>query len=247
MRVHDVRDKARAVHPSSLMMMRTTFVCMLLIPALAAAQTPSASQSATTPSDTFGDLPIPSWGYAILDTFDKPVHPVVGGVASGGGLGVGIGYSSPDDQRMFRTAEAMVTVRRYWAVAGEVGRRSLSDRSQIGVFGIVRDMNRLDYFGLGPNTSVDDRSAFRLRENAFGTRGWYRVTPGVRVGGSASMYLPDLGPGESSTAPSVEVLFSDATAPGINAQPLFGRYRAFAELFLPAPVDFTSPDDLNSY
>jgi hypothetical protein len=229
------------------MIMRATVAFVLLMPALAAAQSSSASQGASTPADSFGDLPIPSWGYPILDTFNKPVHPIVGGVAAGGGLGIGVGYTSPDDQRIFKSAEAMITVRRYWSLAGEVGRRSLSDRSRIGVFATMRDMNRLDYFGLGPNTSFDDRTAFRLREQAFGTQGWYRVTPGIRVGGSASMYFPDLGSGEHSSVPSIELLYTETTAPGISAQPAFGRYRAFTEFFFPAPADFTTPDDPGTY
>ena len=106
----------------------------------------------------------PSWAKAVIDSFSKPLHPVIGGVASGGGLGAGIGYDSPDDTRWYQNAEAMVTMRKYWSLEGEVGRRSLTDQSQIGVFGGLRHMNRIDYFGIGPNAAFDDRSAFRLRE-----------------------------------------------------------------------------------
>ena len=109
-------------------------------------------------AETSRNLPVPAWGQAIVDSFSKPVHPVVGGVASGGGLGFGVGYDSPEDTRWYQQAEAMVTVRRFWLLEGEVGRRSLSKRSQIGAFGTVRHMGRLDYFGIGPQSSFDDRS-----------------------------------------------------------------------------------------
>src|SRR5687767_5447248 len=131
----------------------TLLISLILLPQLVGAQT----------SSDFENLPIPTWAEPVIDSFGKPVHPVIGSVASGGGLGFGIGYDSPDDERWYRNAEAMVSVRRYWSLSGEVGRQSLTKRSQLGVFGVVRHMNRLDYFGIGPNTIFDDRSAFRLR------------------------------------------------------------------------------------
>ena len=130
-------------------------------------------------------------------------------------------------------AEAMVTVRRYWSLEGEVGRRSLSKRSQIGAFGAVRHMGRLDYFGIGPQSLFDDRSAFRLRETTFGTRGWFQAAPAVRVGGSIAAYMPDLGPGSSPSVRSIEEVFTPISVPGFDAEPTFGRYRGFVEFLHP--------------
>ena len=59
----------------------------------------------------------------------------------------------------------MVTVRRYWSLEGEVGRRSLSKRSQIGAFGAVRHMGRLDYFGIGPDTDLRRSSRLPAARN----------------------------------------------------------------------------------
>lgn len=195
------------------------------------------AQSAPDTEDGLSNLPIPSWAKGIADSFGKPLHPVVGGVASGGGLGAGIGYDSPDGKLWYQSAEAMVTMRRYWSLEGEVGRRSPGKHSQLGVFGGVRDMNRIDYFGLGPNTSFDDRSAFRLRETTFGARGWHRVAPAVRLGGSAAMYMPDLGPGKSTRVRSIEQVFAETSIPGFAAEPTFCRYRGFAELMYPVMAD----------
>lgn len=220
------------------MRFQTLFLCALLLPLSAAGQN---AQTSDTGSD-FGDLPIPSWGEAILDSFSRPLHPVIGGVGSGGGVGFGVGYDSPEDTRWYKEAEAIVTVRRYWSVEGEVGRRSLSKRSQIGAFGAVRHMGRLDYFGIGPNTSFDDRSAFRLRETTIGARGWFRPVAAVRIGGSVAAYAPDLGRGTHPSVRSIEEVFATATIPGFAAEPTFGRYRGFVE-FTTAPADAPNPDD----
>lgn len=209
-------------------------LCALMMPLAAAAQT--TEPSASTPGD-LGNLPVPGWAQGVIDSFSKPVHPVIGGVASGGGLGFGVGYDSPEDTRWYQQAEAMVTVRRYWSLEGEVGRRSMSKRSQIGAFAAVRHMGRLDYFGIGPQSAFEDRSAYRQREHTFGTRGWFRLAPAVRVGGTVAAYMTDLGPGRSPTVRSIEDVFTPAAVPGFNAQPKFGRYRGFVELTNPPVVD----------
>lgn len=225
--------------------MRTAVLWLcLLVPLSAAAQD---AQTSPTASDDFADLPIPSWGQAILDSFSRPLHPIIGGVASGGGVGFGVGYDSDERTRWYQEAEAMVTVRRYWSLEGEVGRRSLSNRSLIGAFGGVRHMPRLDYYGIGPSTLFEDRSAFRLRETTFGTRGWYRPAPAVRVGGSVAAYLPDLGRGANPSVRSIEEVFAATSIPGFAAEPMFGRYRGFVELLHPVLEDPDTLDESDGY
>jgi hypothetical protein len=226
-------------------MRRTELVLSLLlfgVPGAAMAQTPDArEEAAEVERQTDGiESKIP-WANDILEVFDKPLHPVVGGVVSGGGLGAGIGYDSPDGQRWYQSADALVTVRRYWAVRAEAGRNFQHKRSQVGVFGGIRHMERLDFFGIGPGSSADNRAAFRLRESTAGVRAAHFVTPFVRLGGSAAIYVPDLGAGKHPGIPAVEALFSAADVPGISAQATFARYRAFTEFVLPGVSDITNP------
>jgi hypothetical protein len=68
-----------------------TLVCLLvaaLLPLTAQAQNAQSSGGG------LGDLPVPSWGKRVINSFDNPVHPIIGGVVSGGGLGFGVGYDS---------------------------------------------------------------------------------------------------------------------------------------------------------
>jgi hypothetical protein len=226
--------------------MRTTalLLCVLLLPLRAAAQDTKTPTEA--PAD-FGALPIPGWGRAIVDSFSKPLHPIIGGVATNGGVGAGFGYNSPEETGWFQDAKAMMTFRRFWLFEGEVGLRSLSKRSQFGAFGAVRHMGRLDYFGIGPNTDLADRAAYRLRETTFGTRGWFRLVPAVRVGGSISAYMPDLGRSNSSTIRPIESVFTDGSLPGFSNEPIFGRYRGFVELVHPVLENPNLLDDLSHY
>lgn len=141
----------------------------------------------------------------------------------------------------------MATFRRYWSLEGEVGRRSDSNRAQLGAFGAVRDMGRLSYYGIGPDTVLGRRAAFGLREVSLGTRGWIRPLPTVRLGGSIAAYMPDIGPSNSSRIAPIESVFGDASVPGLAAEPTFGRYRGFVELSQPLPRGSDMPDDASSY
>lgn len=192
-------------------------------------------------------MPVPNWAKGIIDSFSKPLHPLIGGVATNGGVGAGVGYSSPEDNGWFQNARAMATLRRFWLFEGEVGRRPLSKRSQIGAFGAIRDMGSLDYFGIGPDTDLDNRAAFRLRETTFGTRGWFRPVPAIRVGGGISAYKPDVGPGNSRSIPQIEAVFTDGSAPGFSPEPTFGRYRGFVEFLHPVIDNPDSLEDLSRY
>ncbi len=206
---------------------------LLATPTTGFAQDPESREAA--------DSRTPGWATNILDVFEKPLHPVVGGVVSGGGLGAGIGYDSPDGQRWYQSADAMMTVRRYWAVRGEAGRNFQYKRSQLGVLGGIRHMERLDFFGMGPRSSADNRAAFRLRESTIGVQGAHFVTSAVRLGGSALIYVPDLGTGRHEGIPAIERVFTAAEVPGLTAQPTFARYRGFAELVYPAVSDIRNP------
>jgi hypothetical protein len=106
-------------------------------------------------------------------------------------------------------------------------------------------MGRLDFFGLGPHSDFADHTNYRLSENVLGARGWFRPQSGVRVGGNVEIYKPQLGPGSSRDVPTIETRFSPATVPGLDATPLFGRYRGFAELTYPLRANPNRPDGVD--
>jgi hypothetical protein len=183
--------------------------------------------------------PMPTAAKAVLDVFQKPLHPIVGSVAPGGGVAIGIGYDTPRSQDWFHNASGAVTFSRYWVLEAETGYQT--HKSRLGVFGNIRHMNELDFFGVGPNSERAERSNYRLRETSFGTRGWFRPQPNVRLGGIAQVYSPDLGSG-SDAALSIEKIFQPAEVPGFAADPLFTRYRGFIEFITPTLADPGSPD-----
>ena len=99
------------------------------------------------------------------------------------------------------------------------GRRPVAFGGQV----TYQDSVRLNYFGLGPDTALNDRAGYRLRStDVFVFADWRRgrtsvsaragQLTGVRVGAVA---------GRDVDYPNVTERFSDAEAPGLDRQPSF--------------------------
>jgi len=166
--------------------------------------------------------------------FNKPLHPVVNGVASGGGLGVGVGYDFPSRGRWETTTQAIVTVRRYGSAEFDTAYRG--DRLQFEGYARLREMTQLGFFGPGMDSVVADRTNFRLRDPVIGALGSVRVVPWMAVGGRVEALWPDVGRGRSTRHPTIEARFGEGEAPGLTEQPRFGRYQGFVEFQAPASI-----------
>ncbi len=204
-------------------------VVCVLIPQIAFAQAAGGNDP----------LPIPPAAQAVLDVFDRPLHPIVGGVAPGGGIGVGVGYDTPRHRDWFHNAKAMVTISQYWSLEAETGYQT--QKTRFGVFEHLRQMGGLDFYGIGPQSDVGLLSNFKLRENEIGLRGWTHPLANVRAGGTIELYDPALGPGPRHE-PSLEQVFAPPQVPGFDATPTFSRYRGFVEVTYPRLADTAVPD-----
>lgn len=196
-------------------------VAWLLCAAGAAAQT-------TQPNPGVGgDRPGSGLGKKIGNVFTQPLHPVVKGVASGGGIGAGVAYDFPKLRGWDTTAEAVMTINGYWSTTLTTEYRTR--RVWLEGYGRVRDMGQLAYFGPGTNSLADDRTHFGMRDPVVGAVGTLRLSRWVTVGGRVEELWPDVRGGHSSRFPSIETRFTEADAPGLGDQPRFGRYQTFVE------------------
>jgi surface antigen Omp85-like protein len=127
--------------------------------------------------------------------------------------------------RMLLDASAAVSWKLYNVAQARVELPHLAhDRLTVGAQVIHQDYLQVNYFGLGNDSRVSDRSAYRFKNSdVFGyatvrATGWLSVSG--RFGGI-------LGPSLSTAAgprvpvPNTVDLFSDVSAPGILAQPSF--------------------------
>jgi hypothetical protein len=212
-------------------MKRVTLVLMSII--VMFTTNPLAAQTAgsgTTSKDRSGAASIIFKGINWINSPESAIHPVINVVPTGG-LGLGLEYDSPKRDRWHTTAKGIVTTRRYWSA--ELSAGYSGDFARVEAYGRARDLSQLSFFGRGMDSEVADRTNFRLRDPVIGGIAWLHAGPWLAIGGRVEEIWPDVSPGRSSAEPSIEELFDDEAAPGLTAQPRFGRYEALAKIDVP--------------
>lgn len=172
----------------------------------------------------------------------RGIHGVLGSVAPGGGLTGGIGYSKnkshPNWQIQFETS-ARASIRKYWELDANLRLTKTSSSTtapidlgnlKTNLYGFVKDMPRLDFFGIGPETTEQSRAVFHYREAVVGADISQPVTRWLDVGGGIEGIWPEIIRIANPTVTSVERLYTEASAPGLNSQPPFLHLVAFAGL-----------------
>jgi hypothetical protein len=202
-------------------------VCAMLLLAATSGYAQNTPAPPAAPLDTslFGKL---------SGVFKEPLHPVINGVVSGGGLGAGVAYDFPSRGRWETTTGALVTIRRYWSA--ELGTVYRGDRVQFAGYARLRDLPELPFFGPGMDTAVADHTNFRLLDPVIGAVGSVRPRPWMAVGGRVEALWPDVGRGHAKGVPTIAARFDEGEAPGLREQPRFGRYQGFVEFQAPASI-----------
>lgn len=184
-----------------------------------------------------GDLPpvLKNTTRALTTLFNGPLHLVVDGVASGGGIAGGVGAEFAPRNTINLSTKALYSVRQYWLVEGVA--RYEGRRTMVEGYARARDLTQVAFHGLGMDTRRNDRTSFASRENVVGANGSFRVAPGLTVLGRVEQMQPNLRPGRAASVhPSIETLFTEADAPGLDQQPRFGRYETALQFGIPASV-----------
>jgi hypothetical protein len=194
--------------------------------------TTAGAQEAKVPSDEGDKAKIRRISSTLADAFTRPVHPVIDTVASGGWLGAGIGYDHPSSGPWSFSSKALMTMRRYWLA--ELDAAYTDERLEAAAYARARHMNRLNYFGSGPDSDASSRTSFTLRDPVVGAVASFDLTPAVAAGGRLEQIWPVVDDGRHPSFPSIESRFSEADAPGLSRQPRFGRYQAFVQVDAPA-------------
>jgi hypothetical protein len=164
----------------------------------------------------------------IHSIFGTPLHPIVSGIAPGGGIGAGLSYVSPGHGPWKSSAKAIYTLNNYWLAQAVTGYKDR--RAEFEAFGRWRDMNSLAYFGSGPASNLFDRTSFGFRDAVLGTDGKFRVAPWLAFGGRVEQMWPYARSGERS--PTIEQRFFPGL-PGLFKPTVFGRYQASVDVHIP--------------
>jgi outer membrane protein assembly factor BamA len=157
---------------------------------------------------------------------------VLGGMRSGNGTTLGVGYRRVDlwkEWLSFR-ATARGTPRLAYMFDLELGSPRLrSDRTDLTLYAKYENSPRMDYYGPGPDSQKRNRSSFRLEDIALDLEGRYRIWRRLFGGASGGVYQANVGPGKRGGVPSTEEVFDPRTTPGLLQQTSLWRPGAFLQ------------------
>ena len=212
---------------------------MLILPALATAQDTRAGEVAEKQEEkAAASAPYKPTAFErvmtdIENSFVSPpsgFFPYFGSVYSGGGFTLGAGY------RHFYAREAVWEVKGLYSIKNykniEVGTRTpwnYAGRWSTGLRAGWRDATQVGFYGLGMDSTKDDRANARIQQAylvgdlAFRPSKWTRL--------EAELGYDDIeDEGGSGSAPSIETVYDSTTAPGLFQHLKYIRSQATAAI-----------------
>ncbi len=191
-------------------------------------------------------------GCAVLVATGKPLHLAIGSIAPGNGLSLGAAfgthYAPSETWRVSWSADAVRSFKGAWRAGGYVmfvrtpedvitvvtdpttapapGALVVRPSTVFSLYGQTTSLGRVEFFGLGPDSSIDERTEFGLRHTVVGGN---VVAPISSFGLARALNLSLLGEahgrivairdGASDDVPFVGDVFTETTAPGLTDQP----------------------------
>jgi len=160
------------------------------------------------------------------------IYPRVGSFTSGGGIGFGAGarYHAGNGHLVFDLSGA-TSLKNYKVVDATVEAPKLW-RGRVSLEGALQwsDFTEQDFFGLGSDSSLDHRTSYRIVGTDLSGTARFRPTSWFSVGHRSGVLRPEVRSGLDKRYPSTEELFTDETAPGLDAPSRLGYSALFVEV-----------------
>lgn len=175
----------------------------------------------------------------------QPVHIAVGSIAPQNGFGAGLAYVGHKNTENWRTswnADAVGSINASWRAGAYLkfvhsGQRlighhlgsknvkpnwtELPEHPVLSLYAQAISLNKLTYFGLGPLTAEAGRTFYGMRQIIIGGSGVKPVSEPLKISlyGEINGRFVSLRPSHGQPSPSIEQLYSEATAPGLTSHP----------------------------
>jgi hypothetical protein len=157
---------------------------------------------------------------------------VLTGTRDNQGQAFGIGYRRSDLLRDALTARGAVggTLAGAFVVEGEAELNSLrrSADTFVTLYGKYERSPRMEFYGLGRDSSKADRTRYLLNTLSGELRAGYRFTRDFNIGVELLGGGVHTGPASGEDVPSIEAIFDATTAPGLFDDTTFLGYGGFA-------------------
>ena len=155
---------------------------------------------------------------------------VLGGMRSGQGFSLGIGYRRRDlwRDRLGYRATVRGTKNLAYLIDFELDFKSLrSERSFVNWYTKYQSSPRLDYYGQGNDSNESDRTSYLLEDFTTDVNAGFEPVRFLRLGLTGGYMDVRTGAGKRDGVPSIEELFDATTAPGLGDDPAFARWGIF--------------------
>ena len=159
----------------------------------------------------------------------KGFNVVFGGLATGSGLAGGLRYAPiiKEGALEFELLGAIST-RTYQLYELRFGAPRLANgRFFTDFYGNYRSGNRLPFFGLGPDSSEQNRTSHSAEFSTYDVTAGVNLTRWLSTGVRAGYLHTNVGPGKDPRFPSIEQVFTPTQAPALDVQPNFYHTDAF--------------------
>jgi len=157
-----------------------------------------------------------------------------GDFPAGAGFNYGVGFTDNAVGAVYEDLDmpnrldvsfvAATSTRSYHQLSGDLAFRNIGGSIlNFAARGEWHEHPEEDFFGLGADTSEDDRTSYLERGLEFGGDLWLEPVRGLRLGGGVAWTDPRIGSGEDPRFPSTDELFDPSAIPGFQAQPEYVR------------------------
>jgi hypothetical protein len=181
----------------------------------------------------------------------KPVHIAVGIIAPRNRFGLGlayIGHKTPNEAwRISWSADAAASNIASWRAGAYLklvhtpiehirpvsgkgpppkSRLAVHEYTVFNLYAQSISLNKIYFFGLGPHTVSADRSFFGMGETIVGANAIKPVFRALNVSliGELNGRFVDVRGSHNQPSPSIEQIYTEATAPGLTTQPGFVQF-----------------------
>src|SRR5688572_30649376 len=144
---------------------------------------------------------------------------VLGGMRSGHGMSFGVGYRKTDiwGERIGVRTTARMTIHNAYMVDMRLNLQGLEfGRSFFNVYAKYEKSPRMDFYGVGPDSVLSNRSSYLLEDVSADAQFGVTLAEHWRVGLTAGYVSTDTGPGSRPNVPSTTDRFTPLQAPGIG-------------------------------
>ena len=169
-----------------------------------------------------------------IDRFLQPkshsFFPYFDSVYSGGGFTLGAGYSMLYGDHSSVAVRGLYSIKNYKLIElVTTSAQHLDGKLTLGALAGWRDAPQAAYYGLGMDSSRDDRANFDLSEGYGEATATLRTSDWTMFAGAVALEGYTIGSG-SGGSPSIEETYTPVTAPGLGTNPTYLHSQATAAI-----------------